>query len=160
MKTGYYWFFLIAVILNGCQKETGNPTIDLTGSTDCKSLFKSEGEEGTQDCIEYVFSDNILTIKHVNAGFNCCPEEFIVNLAVNGDTLIITEREKESMCDCNCLFDLDYTLSDIARKTWWIRVKEQYVNPAEMDEIFFEANLRKDPEGSWCVKRTTYPWGQ
>lgn len=160
MKTGYYWLFLNLIILWGCQKETGNPTIDLVGSTDCKSMFKSDdGDSSDQDCIKYFYSDNVLTIKHLNAGFNCCPEEFLVDLQVSGDTLIIIEKEKSALCDCDCLFDLDFTLTDVDNRTWWIRVKEPYIHPPDQKEILFEVNLKKNPQGTWCVHRTGYPWG-
>jgi len=159
MKTLNQIITLLILVLLGCNREVLQPGITLDASSDCKSILKSGmGIPGNQDCIQYSFQDNRLVIKHINAGFNCCPEGFKVSLAVKGDTLIITEEENSSLCDCNCLFDLDYTLTDIDKDSWWIRVVEPYVQGQGQDLILFEANLRKDTSGLVCFERTTYPW--
>ncbi len=144
---------------SGCNKEILDPTIKLDAATDCKQFLLDSSPNSTpvMDCIEYSYGDNTLVIRHVNAAFNCCPEELYVDLNISGDTLIIVEREKSSLCDCDCLYDLDYTLDHISKGTWWIRVKEPYLREADQ-EILFEVDLRREPEGNWCAERTKYPW--
>lgn len=160
MKRELVFFLVLAVAFTGCKKEALNPGIRLDKSSECKDFnLKTDPEVGQdKDCIFYSYQDNILTIRHVNAGYNCCPEGFIIHLEVKGDTLLITEKEKSSLCDCNCLFDLDYTLSDIRKGTWWIRVDEQYIQTPEQEKILFEVDLKNEPEGQFCVQRDIYPW--
>jgi hypothetical protein len=153
------WTFILIALLAACNKESGDPGLVFDQSNGCKQFeLKSSGDEGPNlDCLYYSYADNILNIKHVNAGFNCCPEGFTVILKVSGDTLIIVEREHSNLCDCNCLFDLEYTLTGIAKGKWWIKVDEEYVH-GEMEPMLFMADLKKEPEGKWCVERTRYPW--
>ncbi|MFH0762004.1 MAG: hypothetical protein V2A67_10930 [Bacteroidota bacterium] len=160
MKTLNLAVIVMILLLWGCDRETLQPAIQLDNATDCKGpeLKSIQGITTTQDCIQYEYQDNILTIKHVNAGFNCCPQGFNVNLAVSGDTLIISETENSSMCDCCCLFDLDYTLTDIGNRTWWIRVNEPYVQGPDEEKILFQVNLKLNPSGEKCFERSGYPW--
>ncbi|MFO7617554.1 MAG: hypothetical protein R6V75_09905 [Bacteroidales bacterium] len=151
--------FLLIGLLPACNKESAEPALLFDKSHGCKQFdLKSTGEDGHgQDCLYYTYSDKELKIKHVNAGFNCCPEGFVVNLKVSGDTLVIIERENSNLCDCNCLFDLEYTLTGISKDKWWVLVDEEYVH-GEMEPMLFQVDLRKEPEGKWCVERTRYPW--
>lgn len=146
-------------LMGACTKDMGEPALLFEKSEGCKQFdFKSGGVEGpNQDCLYYFYSNKILKIKHVNAGFNCCPEGFTVRLKVSGDTLILVERENSSLCDCSCLFDLEYTLTGVEKGKWWIRVDEEYVH-GEMGKMLFPVDFRKDPEGKWCIERTRYPW--
>jgi len=128
----------------------------------CKNLeLKANSDQASdQDCIRYAWlAGDTLSIRHVNAGFNCCPQGFKVKLAVIGDTLVITEAENSSLCDCNCLFDLNYHLTGISKGTWFIKVVEPYVQQPEQKKILFKAELKKDPSGEVCVTRNGYPWG-
>ena len=147
----------------GCDRgKPVIPVLTLTESSDCKGngLKGRSDRPSDQDCIQYTWkAGDTLLIKHVNAGFNCCPEGFQVDLYISGDTLIITERENSSMCDCSCLFDLEYHLTGISNGTWWIRVKEQYASQPGDRQILVRAELRKDPDGEFCVTRKKYPWG-
>lgn len=160
MKTLNLTVIVMILLLWGCDRETLQPAIRFDDATDCKGLeLKSiQGISTTQDCIQYEYQDNILTIKHDNAGFNCCPEGFVVDLKVSGDTLIISESENSSLCDCCCLFDLDYTLTDIKKDTWWIKVNEPYLRGSGGEQILFQINLSKNPTGEKCFERNGYPW--
>lgn len=162
MKTFYQWLFIIILVIIGCDREGKVvPSVELTGSTDCKDISLKAGaaHSSDQDCIQYKWLDgDTLNIKHVNAGFNCCPQGFRVALRVSGDTLIISESENSSLCDCSCLFDLDYTLTGISRGIWYIKVVEPYVQQAGEEKILFTANFKRIVEGEYCVTRTGYPW--
>jgi len=151
---------VMILFLWGCDREILTPDIQLDASTDCKGFELKAALDVPQneDCIAWRFSDNQLIIKHINTGFNCCPEGFDVNLAVKGDTLIISESEHSAMCDCNCLYDLEYTLTGIEKGTWWIRVVEPYIRSSEDEPILFEVNFRKDTSGQVCYTRNFYPW--
>lgn len=157
-------FLLIGsfLLIMGCDREPAAvPGIKLVGSSECKDfgLKSASDHPSDQDCIQYKWvSGDSLRITHVNAGFNCCPGGFRIELNVVGDTLVISESENASLCDCNCLFDLKYNLSGISRDTWWIRIREQYVQQPGDEKILFKADLNKLAEGEFCVTRTGYPW--
>jgi hypothetical protein len=162
MKKIYLLMLFSFLTIIGCDRERSVvPSINLDSSSKCKgnSLKAGNDQSSDQDCIRYSWvTGDSLFIKHVNAGFNCCPDGFNVDLKVDGDTLVIGESENSSLCDCNCLFDLDYSLAGISKSTWWIRIKEPYVEQSDQLKILFKVELKKDPSGVFCVTRTGYPW--
>ena len=165
-----YAVFLIGIVFfsacdegeEGAEKQqTLDITSDLVNSPTCKSGLKSSGTEDTSDslsCVEYYFDEanNKLTLKHINAGFNCCPENIYVQTSLSGDTIIIEEHEVDGMCDCDCLYDLEIELEGIAAKKYQIEFNEPYASPGE---ISFEVDLTNTAEGEFCVTRKFYPWG-
>jgi hypothetical protein len=96
-------------------------------------------------------------LKHINAGFNCCPDSLSCDVALHGDTIIISEFEKSSLCHCNCLFDVDIEVNNIQKQNYQIRLIEPYAG--KQAGIIFGMNLLTEQEGSFCVSRTQYPWG-
>lgn len=163
MKTKYFCLLLFLLPVIGCDREGSlNPAINLVSSSVCKEhgLKTIDGNSSGQDCIQYAWvTGDTLKIKHINAGFNCCPQGFQVKLKMVVDTLVITESENSNLCDCNCLFDLSYTVTGISKDNWCIRVEEPYIQQPEQKKILFRADLDKTPEGSFCIARTGYPWG-
>lgn len=161
------FFLILGVLILGCEKEKENPPVEITGqlvsNTHCKDFLKSkEGTNITPDslsCIEWTYKreDSILTLKHVNAGFNCCPEELTCEIFSRGDTIVIQETEKSSMCDCDCLYDLDIVINGVLDKTYKIKMLEPYAR--DEAELFFEIDLSTVDSGSYCVIRKLYPWG-
>jgi hypothetical protein len=151
----------LLLLFSGCAREpAGDPVISTVDATACKNgLLKAfQDHPSDQDCIVYRWSEgDTLRIKHVNAGFNCCPQGFQTSLRVAGDTLVITEKENSSLCDCNCLFDLNYFVTGIEKDDWWIRVEEPYVG-GDAEKILFKVELKKASEGEHCLTRTGYPW--
>ena len=158
-------FFIGALVL-GCEKEE-KPPAEISGqlinNTQCKDFFKSASEGNitpdTLSCIEYTFNqtDSILTLKHINAGFNCCPEVLSCEVTASGDTLIIEEFEKSALCYCDCLYDLDIIINGVVEGSYHIKMVEPYA--LDKEELFFEIDLKEDKSGSFCVVRTQYPWG-
>jgi hypothetical protein len=161
MKMKPVWLIGCLAIMIGCDREPAAiPSVGAVSSSGCKDLVLKKGESTTpdQDCIQYQWQrGDSLQVLHVNAGFNCCPEGFRTELKVSGDTLIISEFENSSLCDCSCLFDLTYSLAGIERKTWWIRIVEPYVKETD-EKLIFKADLGKYSEGEYCALRTGYPW--
>ena len=161
------FLFFLGVLVLGCEKEKENPPVEITGqlinSTECKDFLKStKGSSITPDslsCIEWTYNreDSILTFKHVNAGFNCCPEELTCEVSTSGDTIVIEEFEKSSLCDCDCLYDLDIVINGVLDKTYKIKMIEPYAR--DEAELFFEIDLSTIDSGSHCVVRKRYPWG-
>ena len=168
MKTTAFKIVFIAILIfssYSCEENIINSN-DISGklinNTDCKT-FKSASIDSevsdTLSCIFYSFEPavNKLTLKHVNSGFNCCPESLYCTVSVNNDTIIIQEFEKEALCDCNCLYDLDIELNGVEPKIYYIKIIEPYAIGRE--ELNFELDLGHSNEGSFCVTRKGYPWG-
>ncbi|MFH1194974.1 MAG: hypothetical protein V1720_04640 [bacterium] len=172
MKTNYLnvssLFFLLLIlsivfISQGCsneEEEKKNPNISEVTSSDCKHFQKVvlDSITSSDDCIEYSYDGiSVLSIKHLNAGFNCCPEKISADFEISGDTIKILESEKSSLCDCNCLYDLEYTIKNIAPKNYFIKVVEPYATQGE--KLEFQADLHHSNIGTYCVERDYYPWG-
>ncbi|MBN1213744.1 MAG: hypothetical protein JXA92_14315 [candidate division Zixibacteria bacterium] len=141
----------------GCEEP--EPSGRMTGRTGCKSFEKSVTETPSdQDCIEYEYDGTgTLALKHVNAGFNCCPI-MDNSVIIEGNTITIREVEIEGLCDCLCLFDLDYEIINLPPGTYTIRVEEPYLWEGD-DPLEFPVDLEEAVTGSFCVSRTYYPWG-
>lgn len=80
-----------------------------------------------------------------------------IETTVKGDTIIIEEYEKNGICDCNCLFDLDIELQGVIAGKYQIKFIEPYA--IGQQEILFEVDLTTNESGGYCVTRKKYPWG-
>jgi hypothetical protein len=166
--------FLILITLIGghiiisCDKEQYHgqqPAItgQIIKNSTCKNNFKLASENpvtpDTLSCTDYSYDsqNNKLTLKHINAGFNCCPEKLYCNVSLSKDTIIIHEFEKEALCDCNCLYDLDIEITGVVAKKYHIKFIEPYCG--EQPQLIFEIDLSEETEGLFCVTRKRYPWG-
>ncbi len=138
---------------------------DIVGYSGCKESAKPSFPGSTppnQDCIEYQYDgEGILLLKHVNAGFNCCPDEILGEVTLTGNVIAVTENESLEIsggCDCICLFDVDYQINDLPPGEYTITVNQLYLPPgAEILE--FTVDLSSSASGSSCVQRGYYPWG-
>jgi hypothetical protein len=136
----------------------GGSLVGITGCKQWKAAATGDAIPSTQDCVEYEYTDDgLLMIRHVNAGFNCCPEiKAFVN--VRGDTVFVIEREISGLCDCICLFDLDYQIVGLEAGVYRVKVAEEYLEP-EDEPLDFWIDLVSAPSGTYCVTRDHYPWG-
>jgi hypothetical protein len=167
MKTLFKIFTLaiaFAALISAC--ETVDPQTAITGklisNTDCKSNEISIVDSETSDtlsCIEYEYeaAEKILHLKHINAGFNCCPQKIVCSAKLSNDTIIVQESEESALCDCNCLFDLNIDISGVEEQKYYIQIKEPYCG--EQQKLYLLLLLDKDKEGTICVTRKSYPWG-
>ena len=114
----------------------------------------------SESCVEFSFNPQTSTLhlRHINAGFNCCPGELSASITVDKGIITITEKEREAACRCNCLYDLEFVINNLSAGTYRIVVMEPYL-PAGADALDFMVELAKTPSGSHCVVRTGYPWG-
>jgi hypothetical protein len=156
----------IMVFLVSCQyqKDTFHPTGSgkLINSSECKSL-RSPGQisdvADTLSCVGYIYdpSNQKVFMKHINAGFNCCPLSLSCEISFSNDTIIIRELEQDHACNCECLFDLDLQLDGIHRIKYIVRFIEPYAEGQE--QLIFEMDLSSGNEGEYCAVRKEYPWG-
>lgn len=163
-KLSYLVLALMAgILLYQCEKENQTETSlegVLVKHSACKSSVKSaETTADTLSCLQYHYDveNHKLTVKHINAGFNCCPGELYCSFSMISDTIVIKELEKSPLCNCNCLFDLDMEITGVDARKYQVKVVEPYAE--ELEKLVFEVNLAQESEGSFCVTRKTYPWG-
>jgi len=154
---------LIALTGVGCEpqgNDLGPLAISVTSDMICRANvpFKTGDPKPESSCIRYSYDgDSVLTIKHLNAGFNCCPESFSTDIEVKGDSLIIREGEMKAGCRCNCLFNLDILVKNLPPDTYHVRFKEPYVENS-LQQLVFDLDLKKVPEGEFCVTRPENWW--
>jgi hypothetical protein len=145
------------------QEEPAEITGEIISHTDCKS-FSSEMQiskdiSSNESCAEYTYDPEtgIMSMKHINATFNCCPEGIHCTISTSGDTIIIREAEDNGLCDCLCLFDADIQIDGLQPKIYFIKFKEPYLNKDA--KLEFTIDLQNALSGDYCVTREEYPWG-
>lgn len=167
MKKIVYLFlplFLFCFLIS-CEKENTNNksqgrVIEKSG---CKNFSLKSLSEISSDAtqVDYLYNTETkeLTLTHLNAGFNCCPEDINCSVSLTNDTIVIEEKEKlgYDVCCCNCLYDLTILVTNIELKKYVIKFIEPYYLGKE--QLIFEADM-KETEGSIVVDRDDhYPWG-
>jgi len=160
------------LLIPGCTVDTvdtdRNP-LPVSGalvasSPDCKTSIVGLGLEvpSNQDCLTWEYDgEGTLRIVHVNAGLNCCPGTIRADIDIEGNEIVITPSEGEDMipCRCLCLYDLVYEISGVTAEEYTITVIEEYL-PEGAEILAVTIDLSLEPQGSRCVQRGTYPWGQ
>lgn len=138
-----------------CKDNTQDPSAlrSITHSN-CKNTIMDDTK---QDCIRFEYDgEDVLKIFHINAGFNCCPDHFNIPVKLVGDRIIIDEKVVGGLCDCNCLYDLTYTLSGIEPGIYNIEIDEPFVGSIDR-KLSLTADLG-EKEGEYCITRCRYPW--
>ncbi len=139
--------------LGGCLQ--GAPVGSLIGVSECKAVEATA--YSTQTCLAYEYDPvhSVLRLRQIDAALNCCP---VTALTANvlGDTIFISEVDS-GLCDCNCLYDLEFEIANLPNHSWRIAVLEAI--PGEGTTLDFQADLPHSLSGQVCVERTSYPWG-
>ena len=74
------------------------------------------------DEIELVVEGSTLYVFHRNATYNCCPDEIVISLAVEGNQLLLTEEEiLSNPCWCICCYNLEATVVNLAPGTYTVQ---------------------------------------
>ncbi len=167
MKSLLKYIILVLFVIATISCDNDNSSTDISGRvtkhTGCKNELKSNTVTGTPDslsCVEYSYnsSSGILKLTHINAGFNCCPEELYCTISINQDTIIIQEYEQAALCRCNCLYNLEIEMLGLATDKYVLKFIEPYAGNSK--KIIFDIDLSAGQEGSFCVVRNNYPWGR
>ena len=155
---------LARYVLLGEPFPCGSPPEIIVNFGSCKTFQKvtaSDSIPPDKDCIEYQYDgENVFSIKHINAGFNCCADEIRAIVNIQDSIITIEEREYFSVgpCHCLCLFDLDYAIGGASPGEYTIRFIEPYL--PEGDQVLESIiDLSSSTSGSHCVDRSAYPWG-
>ena len=111
---------LMAII--GCTGDVDNPVyqqkeIELKNfsNTGCKPETRAVGPDGSYYELEAT-KGNMLYVKHINALFNCASNKFEAKVAVDGNSITVSEYDmtvNEFMTTCECPFDLGYEIGPL-----------------------------------------------
>ncbi len=140
------------------KKNLKNTEGKLAAHTTCKNQ-KAAFFETNQSCIEYTYNsaEETLFLKHINAGFNCCPDKLYCNINIENNTIVLEELERKQDCDCLCLYDMEAEVYGVKAQSYTVKYLEPYLGDAE--ELVFQIDLHIHPTGTYCVERINYPWG-
>ena len=139
-----------------CLGQSSDPFgyVVSTGSCKLSDGFDLSPNAG-MTCIRYEYDGaGTLSLVHLNAGLNCCPVPTLM-VVVDGSTISITETDA-GLCDCNCLYDIEYRIENLPPASYRIVVSEAL--PSSGDPLDFVSDLTQTPAGLFCVGRTEYPW--
>jgi hypothetical protein len=160
---------LVGLLIVSCEENDEiNATSEVAGQlinhSFCKNNLKSSSEfsdftPDTLSGVEYLYDKDKkkLSLKHINAGFNCCPDSLYCKIAIKGDTIVIQEFEKIAGCNCLCLYDLDIEIDGVEMRTYQIKFIEPYAS--DQKQIVFDLDLMSSSSGKYSVTRKHYPWG-
>ena len=141
-----------------CPDPAG-PSGSLIDYLGCKEFPEGRGTPTDSSCVYYHYDiAGNLFLKHINAGFNCCPDSLDADIIFEDNMITIEEIEFGGLCDCNCLFDLDLEIIDLPPGVYTVYFHEPYRNP-EDPVLEFELDLSVPTSGIHCVPRQHYPWG-
>ncbi len=155
-------FLLLLLSLTGCSPEASAPTqsalLPVGALVSYDGCILLQSPTSTDDCLEWEYTkEGTLKIRHLGAGFNCCPGEIYADITITGGEILVDEKEKESACDCLCLFTVEYEVTNLRPGKYRIRVIEPYVTE-EDDPLVCTIDLTQWSSGKCCVERQHYPW--
>ena len=70
-------------------------------------------EPDCTDSFVVTFDGEVMTVHHLGAFYNCCPE-FAYEVTQESGTIHVRETEVEGLCDCYCCFNLQVAIEDLA----------------------------------------------
>lgn len=141
----------------GCSDSTepNEPSGSLIDASDCKLFLKTD--DLPQDCIAYDYDgQGTLTIRHLNTAFNCCPE-YSATVSIQGSTVTVAEVETMGMCDCTCLFDLEFRVTSLPSGQYRLSVSQEYLGPDDPVHTLV-LDLGGAVNDEQCFTRDRYPW--
>jgi hypothetical protein len=158
------FFILLGFLFIRCDEDPqSNITGEVVSHTQCKIFYNKETGKftvaDTFSSVNYTYdlAQQKLTLNHINAAFNCCPDDMYCEIQVSDDTIHIFEYEETSACDCNCLYDITEELNGIEPGTYTIQYHEPYIGDEQI--LIFQIQLSENSVGSFSVPRIHYPWG-
>ena len=152
---------LLAATLLACSSSTEPDSINAIGTvvayTDCKEFSAGESSldvPADQNCLEYSYDgEAVLLLRHINGRFNCCPDSLTAAFTIASGSILIEEKEWAfNPCDCICLYDLDYRITDLPPGRYTITVDEPYRSGGSA-VLEFTVDLTASPQGSYCLPR-------
>ena len=161
----YIKILLVIPFLYACSSNTDviqqdNNTKVYANYTKCLNgigVMKVETDSVPMTIIEWTYNNNILSIQHKNAGFNCCFDGILISVNSIDDVIEIAEKEYGDPCFCNCPRDIDFIVKEIPVGKYQIKIKEA-LDISDFEPIVFSADLFNGNNGTIKFERPAYPW--
>ena len=140
------------------------PVGALTNYSECKSanpllLQALDTPSNDRECLQFTWDGNgTLVLRHINAGFNCCPDQLLGSVAIQDGAITLTESELHGLCFCLCLYDLDYEILHLKPGLYTLQVAPTHYVPSGDPPLTFAVDLTAPTNGIYCVPRSAYPW--
>ncbi len=160
--------FIFLVVFQSCNDDPsgmtpGDASGRLISASSCKQTASGSGpsvQGADESAVEYSYNPatRVLTLRHINAAFNCCPGPLSASVRVEDNLITISEKETKPSCDCNCLYDLDIEVFNLAQSSWSLVFVEPYLSTPDLP-LAFSVDLKKQSSGRFAVPRIRYPWG-
>jgi C1A family cysteine protease len=103
----------------GCSPPS--PRIGSYSHGDCLPGTAAAGDKSVagpwcdDDEVELTVEPGTLHLLHHNATYNCCPDDIIISLSVDGSVLRLTEEEILTIpCNCICCYDVRASIINLA----------------------------------------------
>ena len=102
------------------------PYLDSYSDTGCLPPGgRDDGPCENDDAFEFLVEGDRLAVTHLDATYNCCPDDIAVSLAVDEWLLTLTEQEILVLpCYCICCYEVQSTVAGLAPgeytvEYWW-----------------------------------------
>jgi len=145
----------VFISFTGCENNdvTNSKTLEVKDLTyeGCKE--QKNISDSIEEYIEYYTIDsNYLAIKHVNAIFNCCPEEINIKAKIENSKIFYNSFHKVDGCRCYCLYDTYCKIGPLSFSEYTFKVNTYGIDePIELTLDFSQAT-----QGKYTIERDEY----
>jgi len=135
------------VTVSDCQTNKSHRTNSFGKSIDNRHTY-----------ISYQYQNGTLFLTHHNVVFNCDKRGIGATSKVEGNTIIITERQtlpKGGGMRCACLFDVSIAVDNIEAKRYNLNFDDGHPS-----EVYLGIDLSRQNQGFKSFERHNYPYAQ
>ena len=135
---------ILLAALCGCSSSDESSSefhVRDVANSGCKSTSATRSEN--PEYFEFKsLAGGYLSVKHVNAWFNCEPGELKVRAIIEGHTIKISETESSSLANCICPYDLYCEVGPLSIGDYdVIFYRDAYGYPINSFSIRYDRNL-------------------
>ena len=104
-------------------KDTVEDAVKEYSVTGCKSM-RVAGDEDFAEYVEYQsIANGNLSLKHINALFNCEPGQILTGASIKDGIIEVEEHEEFDGADCVCCYDLYLEVGPLEEKEYTVVFK-------------------------------------
>jgi hypothetical protein len=151
---------IIVLFLSCCQKSTepGNNSGNIKVSDiNYSGCIQNEPKKSImEECITCsIVNGNYLKMVRTNVCFNCCYDSLVITVdQYDHNRILITERENAALCQCNCLYNIEYIVGPFEYGNYELTIDLQYWQ----EDMKFDIAINDNTNQVYCEERTGYPW--
>jgi len=152
-----FLFGIIGFIAFSCDEDDTTSKIlqvkDLTYNG-CKE--QKSNSDTIEEYIDFCIIDsNYLAVRHVNAIFNCCPEEIIIEAKIKNSEIFYNSFHKVNGCHCECYYDTYCKIGPLSFDKYTFIMSTYDID----DPIEFTIEFNQTTQGKYIIERehVNYP---